>query len=41
MRNSTVFGKLSSFPTLAIKMLKNLFHLNKNNKEFLHTSHDK
>ena len=41
MRNSTVFGKLSSFPTLAIKMLKNLLHLNKNNKEFLHTSHDK
>ena len=41
MRNSAVFGKLSSFPTLAIKMLKNLFHLNKNNKEFLHTSHDK
>ena len=41
MRNSTVFGKLSSFPALALKMLKNLFHLNKNNKEFLHTSHDK
>ena len=41
MRNSTVFGKLSSFPTLAIKMLKNLLHLNKNTKEFLHTSHDK
>ena len=41
MRNSTVFGKLSSFPTLATKMLKNLLHLNKNNKEFLHTSHDK
>lgn len=41
MRNSTVFGKFSSFPALALKMLKNLFHLNKNNKEFLHTSHDK
>ena len=41
MRNSTVFGKLSSFPTLAIKMLKNLFHLNKNNKDFLHTTHNK
>jgi len=41
MRNSAVFGKLSSFPALALKMLKNLFHLNKNNKEFLHTSHDK
>ena len=39
MRNSTVFGKLSSFPTLAIKMLKNLLHLNKNNKDFLHTTH--
>ena len=41
MRNSTVFGKLSSFPTLAIKMLKNLLHLNKNNKDFLHTTHGK
>ena len=41
MRNSTVFGKLSSFPTLALKMLKNLFRLNKNNKDFLHTTHDK
>ena len=41
MRNSAVFGKLSSFPALAFKMLKNLFHLNKNNKEFLHTSHYK
>lgn len=39
MRNSTVFGKLSSFPALALKMLKNLFNLNKNNKEFLHTTH--
>ena len=39
MRNSTVFGKLSSFPPLALKMLKNLLHLNKNNKEFLHTIH--
>lgn len=41
MRNSAVFGKLSSFPTLAIKMLKNLLHLNKNNKDFLHTTHGK
>ena len=39
MRNSTVFGKLSSFPSLAFKMLKNLFHINKHNKEFLHTIH--
>ena len=41
MRNSTVFGKLNSFPALALKMLKNLFHLNKNNKDFLHTTHNK
>jgi cellulose synthase/poly-beta-1,6-N-acetylglucosamine synthase-like glycosyltransferase len=41
MRNSTVFGKLSSFPTLAIKMLKNLLYLNKNNKDFIHTTHGK
>lgn len=39
MRNSTVFGKLTSFPRLALKMLKNLFRLNKNNKVFLHTTH--
>ena len=39
MRNSTVFGKLTSFPRLALKMLKNLFRLNKNNKDFLHTTH--
>lgn len=39
MRNSAVFGKLSCFPALAFKMLKNLFNLNKNNKEFLHTTH--
>ena len=41
MRNSAVFGKLNSFPPLAFKMLKNLFHLNKNNKDFLHTTHNK
>ena len=41
MRNSAVFGKLSSFPALALKMLKNLLHLNKNNKDFLHTTHGK
>lgn len=39
MRNKTVFGKLSSFPRLAFKMLKNLFRLNRNNKDFLHTTH--
>lgn len=39
MRNSAVFGKLTSFPRLALKMLKNLFRLNKNNKDFLHTTH--
>lgn len=39
MRNSTVFGKLTSFPRLSLKMLKNLFRLNKNNKDFLHTTH--
>ena len=39
MRNSTVFGKLTSFPRLSLKMLKNLFRLNRNNKDFLHTTH--
>ena len=39
MRNRTLLGKLFSFPALAFKMLKNLFHLDKNNKDFLHTTH--
>lgn len=39
MRSSSVLAKLTSFPRLALKMLKNLFHLNRNNKEFLHTTH--
>lgn len=39
MRNSAVFGKLTSFPRLALKMLKNLFRLNRKNKNFLHTIH--
>ena len=39
MRNKMIFGKLTSFPKLAFRMLKNLFRINKNNQDFLHTKH--
>ncbi|MBQ8705843.1 MAG: glycosyltransferase [Paludibacteraceae bacterium] len=39
MRTSMLWGKLIGFPRLAFKMLKNLFYLDKNNKNFLHTTH--
>lgn len=39
MRNKMILGKLTSFPKLAFRMLKNLFRINKNNKDFLHTKH--
>ena len=41
LRTGMVFAKLTSFPHLVLKMIKNLFHLNKNNKEFFHTTHGK
>ena len=41
MRTKTVFGKLVYFPRLALKMIKNILHLDKNNKEFFHTKHGK
>lgn len=39
MRTRTVFRKLISLPMLVMRMLKNLLHLDKNNKEFFHTTH--
>lgn len=39
MRSRTVFRKLTSFPMLVIRMMKNLLHLDKNNKDFFHTTH--
>lgn len=39
MRTKTVFRKLISLPMLVIRMLKNLLHLDKNNKDFYHTTH--
>jgi cellulose synthase/poly-beta-1,6-N-acetylglucosamine synthase-like glycosyltransferase len=39
MRTGTVFRKLICLPMLVIRMLKNLLHLDKNNKDFLHTTH--
>lgn len=39
LRTATVFGKLTSFPKLAWKMLKNIMRMDKHNKNFLHTTH--
>ena len=41
LRTNTVFGKLVYFPRLALKMIKNILHLDKSNKEFFHTTHGK
>ena len=40
MRTSTVFRKLISLPKLVIRMLRNILHIDKNNKEFFHTTHE-
>lgn len=40
MRTSTVFRKLTSLPKLVIRMLRNILHIDKNNKEFFHTTHE-
>ena len=39
LRTGMLWVRLLCFPVLAFKMIKNLFHLNKNNKDFLHTTH--
>ena len=39
MRTKTVFRKLTSLPKLVIRMLRNILHIDKNNKEFFHTTH--
>jgi cellulose synthase/poly-beta-1,6-N-acetylglucosamine synthase-like glycosyltransferase len=39
LRTGMLWVRLLCFPVLAFKMIKNLFHLDKNNKDFLHTTH--
>ena len=39
-RSRTVFSRLVCFPKLVIKMVKNILHLNRHNKDFLHTRHE-
>lgn len=41
MRTRTLFGHLPALPGLAMKMLCNIIKIDKSNKEFIHTSHDK
>ena len=41
MRQQSLFSKLISLPALVWKMLLNILKLDHNNKEFIHTTHDK
>ena len=39
LRNKALLNKVLSLPLLVWKMIKNIFHIKPNNKEFIHTSH--
>jgi cellulose synthase/poly-beta-1,6-N-acetylglucosamine synthase-like glycosyltransferase len=41
LRTKALFGKLASLLLLVWRMLKNLIHIDRSNKEFIHTAHDK
>ncbi len=41
MRHRALFGKLAVLPSLVWRMLVNLVHIDKNDKEFIHTTHGK
>jgi hypothetical protein len=41
LRTKALFGKLVSLLLLVLRMLKNLIHIDRSNKEFIHTAHDK
>ncbi len=41
MRRQSLLRKLTSFPALVWKMLLNIIKLDHNNKEFIHTTHEK
>ena len=40
-RNSNLYNKALALPNLAWRMLDNLLHIRPNNKEFIHTTHNK
>lgn len=39
LRTRSLFGRSKSIFNLTLKMLKNIFHIKKDNKDFLHTDH--
>ena len=41
MRRHSVFGKILSLPSLVWKMILNILKIDRNNTEFIHTTHDK
>ena len=41
LRSRSLFGKILAVPGLVLRMLKNLFHMDHKNTDFLHTTHDK
>ena len=41
LRNRAVFARLTALPKLVWQMTINLFHIDKNNTDFIHTTHDK
>ena len=41
MRQQSLLRKFNSLPTLAWKMLQNIMKIDHNNKEFIHTTHEK
>ena len=41
LRRHSVFGKILSLPTLVWKMILNILKIDRNNTDFIHTSHDK
>ena len=41
MRNSSLFNRLYSLPILVWKMIQNILVIDRNNKEFIHTTHNK
>ena len=41
LRSHSVFGKILSLPKLVWKMILNILKIDRNNTDFIHTSHDK
>ena len=41
LRTQALFGKLAALLQLVWRMLKNMVHIDRSNKEFIHTAHDK